>query len=111
MARMSFACLAWGSLWWRPGDLPIEGDWQKDGQVLPLEFARISNSGRITLVITESGSLSPTFWGVMAVPTMKEAVSALAQREEVERLSAIGRVPFDGTHYPFADAIAAWAAG
>ncbi|HOW68396.1 MAG TPA: hypothetical protein P5055_13320 [Candidatus Paceibacterota bacterium] len=50
---MSIAILGWGSLIWNPRDLPITGDWQGDGPVLPIEFTRISDNGRLTLVIDE----------------------------------------------------------
>lgn len=45
------ACLGLGSPIWNPGDL--SSDWMADGPYLPLEFARLSKDGRITLVVHE----------------------------------------------------------
>lgn len=41
----------WGSLIWNPGNLAMTGEWQPDGPMLPVEFARVSTDGRLTLVI------------------------------------------------------------
>ena len=43
-------CLGWGSLIWRPGDLPV-GDWRDDGQEIKVEFVRESTDHRLTLVL------------------------------------------------------------
>jgi len=41
--------LGWGSLIWDPRELKIKNsEWQKDGPNLPIEFARISQDGRLT---------------------------------------------------------------
>ena len=58
------AILGWGSLIWNPKDLNYNEElgWIYDGPTLPIEFARISNDGRLTLVITENGSLNKTFY-------------------------------------------------
>ncbi len=50
---MKIAYLGWGSLIWDPGMLPISGDWKPGGPVLPIEFSRISDNGRLTLVIDD----------------------------------------------------------
>jgi len=106
---MTIACLGWGSLCWNPGRLPIDGEWQQDGPTLPLEFARVSEGGRITLVITDTGALLPVLWVPLAVATLENAVSVLAARESVTSLNSIGRVPACNRAYPFEDAISAWA--
>ena len=40
---MKIAILAWGSLIWQPKELAYNKTfgWQKDGPILPIEFARI----------------------------------------------------------------------
>lgn len=76
------AILGWGSLIWNPRDLPITGDWQGDGPVLPIEFSRISDNGRLTLVIDERhGADVPTRYAVSPRPTLNEAVTDLQRRE------------------------------
>jgi hypothetical protein len=54
---MRIAILGWGSLINEPRDLPITGEWQKDGPMLWIEFSRISKRGAragcLTLVIDE----------------------------------------------------------
>jgi hypothetical protein len=36
---------------WDPRELPIQRQWFEDGPLVPLEFARQSNDGRMTFVI------------------------------------------------------------
>ena len=76
-----FACLGWGSLIWEPGDLPISHEWREDGPKLPLEFARKSTDGRITLVVCMQGTVCPTLWTTLASTTLDEARDSLAKRE------------------------------
>jgi len=45
---MSMIILGWGSLIWDRRGLPITRDWQRGGPVLPIEFSRISDNGRLT---------------------------------------------------------------
>jgi hypothetical protein len=102
-------CLGWGSLCWDPGSLPIDGEWQQDGPDLPLEFARVSQGGKITLVIADSGVWSPVLWIPLAVETLEDAVSALANRERVPSSKSIGRVPASNRTYRYGSAIFEWA--
>ena len=83
MACEIFVCLGWGSLVWSPGDLPISGDWQEDGPSLPIEFARHSSDGRITLVIETNAEPIPVLWTQLQVQSIEDARIALAQREGV----------------------------
>jgi len=86
---MLIVCLGWGSLVWDPRNLPTRGTWFKDGPFLPIEFARESEDGRLTLVIVESplpdSGTQPDFvrslWVPLAVSTVDEAQGALASRE------------------------------
>lgn len=61
---MTIAILAWGSLIWDPKELNYNKylGWVYDGPVLPIEFARISKDGRLTLIITENGTPNKTFY-------------------------------------------------
>lgn len=78
------ACLGWGSLVWDPRELPIQGEWFKDGPILPVEFARQSKDGRLTLVILpseEGGTDVRTLWVPMSLSNIKDARIALSLRE------------------------------
>jgi len=76
-----FACLGWGSLTWEPGDLPISHEWREDGPNLPLEFARKSQDGRMTLVVCRKGTVCPTLWNTLLSASLEQAREALALRE------------------------------
>lgn len=64
MSNMKIAILGWGSLIWQPKELEYNKTfgWNEDGPILPIEFARISIDGRLTLVITENGTFNKTFY-------------------------------------------------
>lgn len=81
MDRTRFACLGWGSLIWEPGDLPIYHEWHEDGPKMPLEFARKSSDGRMTLVVCERGTVCSTLWNTLSSTSLEEARQALANRE------------------------------
>jgi hypothetical protein len=48
---MNIAILGWGSLVWDQRVLPTESEWNSEGPRLPIEFSRVSQDGRLTLVI------------------------------------------------------------
>lgn len=75
------ACLGWGSLIWRPDNLQIRREWFSDGPFLPIEFARKSKDGRLTLVITDKGKLVRTLWALMATDDLTRAKKSLQNRE------------------------------
>ncbi len=76
------ACLGWGSLVWDPRKLPTRGEWFVDGPFLPIEFARQSSDGRVTLVLVpKSFSVVRSLWKPMAVSNLSEARDALGSRE------------------------------
>jgi hypothetical protein len=106
---MTIACLGWGSLIWDPRDLPIKGEWLKDGPNLPLEFARESRDGRMTLVIVDHDAPAPTFWATLNVASLNEAVDVLAVRENVEWNGSIGCWPPVVRKDPHSEAIGEWA--
>ena len=80
---MKIAILGWGSLIWQPKDLKfdIEKCWQSDGPMLPIEFARISKDGRLTLVITPERTEVQILYAISKCETREEAVLDLAVRE------------------------------
>jgi hypothetical protein len=82
---MKIACLGWGSLVWNPGDLPIAGDWRPDGPTLPVEFARQSRDGRMTLVIADGAMPLTVFWSELKARSPDEARNVLGEREGVPR--------------------------
>ena len=78
---MRIAVVGWGSLLWSPRTLPLAGTWASDGPVLPIEFARISADGRLTLIIEEGSEPIVTYHALLSVSGLEEAVEALARRE------------------------------
>ena len=86
---MKIAILGWGSLIWLPKDLKFDTNsgWKENGPVLPIEFARISKDGRLTLVITPNGTDVPTLYAVSSFDSLDLAVLNLAVREGSGRKS------------------------
>lgn len=106
---MTIACLGWGSLIWDPKTLPITGEWHGDGPLLPLEFARESKNGRMTLVIVDHPAPATTLWAALGVASIEDAVQALYEREGAEWIGSIGRWPLDHRPHRFSDRIGSWA--
>ena len=106
------ACPGWGSLVWDSQTLPLAGEWKTDGPALPLEFARQSGNGRMTLVIVDSDHFVPILWSELSVDSLEQAVEALAVREGVPDPRSIGRWPNTiDWRYPFIETISQWATG
>jgi hypothetical protein len=78
---MNIAVIGWGSLIWCPGCLRIKTKWRSDGPRLPIEFARISRDGRLTLVILPGSDEQPTYWALSEFGRPEQAVENLAERE------------------------------
>ena len=88
---MTIAIVAWGSLIWNPDTLHIEGGWRPGGPTLPIEFSRISNNGRLTLVIDErSGVPVPTRYALSTLTSIDAAVRDLQLREDAPTPKGIG---------------------
>lgn len=102
----AIACLGWGSLIWNPDGLPV-GEWQEDGPELPLEFARLSGGGRVTLVVMPNGPRVSVLWTLLNVSSLEHGAAALRVREGT-KLEWIGHWPSDG-HDRYSAGIGAWA--
>ena len=100
---MKIACIAWGSLLWKAGFLPLVSQWHPDGPLLPLEFARVSDvNNELALVLCEGAPLMPTRWAYLDVADIRTARELLRQREKItpERPAWIGSVPSLGLTPP-----------
>lgn len=91
---MKIAILGWGSLIWNPGNLEIDNTngkngWLPDGPMLPIEFARISKDGRLTLVIVPGREEVRTLFAISNFVELDHAILDLACREECPK-SRIG---------------------
>lgn len=102
-------CLGWGSLVWNPGDLPLHSEWNTDGPVLPLEFARKSKDGRMTLVVCDEGTPCTTLWARLAVNDLTEGIEALQKREGTSA-KHVGYWSTSGSsNHPFNETVDIWA--
>jgi hypothetical protein len=112
------ACIGWGSLVWRPETLPLRRGWREGGPALPVEFARQSEDGRMTLVICPGRSRVHTRWAILDVSDIQSAIRALAEREWdraiknprwIEENIGFWERTTDASRGMEAEAIAAWA--
>ena len=81
---MNIGCLGWGSLVWNPDGLPIT-KWKYDGPFLPLEFARQSMDGRLTLVLLNKGNNVPVLYSILRAHDLTTAITLLSTREGCAR--------------------------
>lgn len=91
---MNIAVIGWGSLIWCPGSLRIRSRWRTDGPVLPIEFARISDDGRLTLVIHSGSTPQPTYWALSELTDLEDARENVKEREGCS-LKAVPYFPND----------------
>jgi len=89
---MKIAVLGWGSLIWDQRDLKLNDVWKNNGPLLPVEFARISNDGRLTLVLREGSKSINVLWNLMNLDSLEEARENLKEREGVPNIARIGFV-------------------
>jgi hypothetical protein len=109
---MTIACLGWGSLVWDPRELPVQSKWFEDGPLIPIEFARQSSDGRLTLVIVSSGPSVRSLWSPFTVERIDDAREALRVREGVSKRDfgkSIGIWNCEGAEGPSPAAISEWA--
>ncbi|PWS32627.1 hypothetical protein [Pedobacter paludis] len=79
---MKIAVLGWGSLIWDKRNLSIaDGKWHENGPALPIEFARISSDGRLTLVIKPNWTDVVTLYAISLFDDIDHAVENLRARE------------------------------
>lgn len=83
---MKIAILGWGSLIWNPGKLEInktegQNGWFIDGPILPIEFARVSQDGRLTLVIMSGKEEVKTLYAISKFEELDHVIIDLSIRE------------------------------
>ena len=61
----------------------MDGHWHADGPPLPVEFARQSDNGLITLVVGEGFAPVTTLWSAFNTRDLAEARESLRQRERI----------------------------
>jgi hypothetical protein len=66
---------------WDSRSLSKDGHWRVDGPSLPVEFARQSIDGRITLVIAENTATIRVLWAKLDCGAVYDARRNLAKRE------------------------------
>jgi hypothetical protein len=94
LCDMRIAILVWGSLYWDKRNLETTDEWFYDGPVLPIEFARISNGNRLTLVIKPAFDNVITLYAISAHDTLAAARENLRSREGTENVNNIGFIDF-----------------
>jgi len=95
---MKIAFLGWGSLIWDQRGLQITGSWKNDGPSLPIEFARVSKGGRLTLVLYSDASPVSTLWAHALRTDLQQAIENLAKREDTCK-NNIGFVSIQSNNY------------
>jgi hypothetical protein len=81
--------LGWGSLLWHQCGLQLSSRWHSDGPELPLEFARVSDDARLTLVLHEQSPRQKTYWAVGVLTTLDAVRENLRVREHCRTINPI----------------------
>ena len=91
---VNIVCLAWGSLVWQPGILPLAGPWSTDGPSLPIEFARVGDKGELATVLCPGCPVCPVRWAKLSEPDLVTARKLLRRHEEIppDRVDGVGSV-------------------
>ncbi|MDD5155095.1 MAG: hypothetical protein PHF11_01240 [Candidatus Omnitrophica bacterium] len=106
---MKIACLGWGSLVWNPQDLPVRIPWFNDGPLLPIEFARLSQGERITLVLVADMPCVRSLWALMSITDLDQAKKELARRERTDIANIGSWPPNSNARHEFDKVIGEWA--
>ena len=98
---------------WKPGILPVEARWRRDGPDLPIDMARESEGGEQATVLCSTAPVTRVMWSLMHGDSMACARELLRQREKIPSSQpwSVGSVA-QGTldpQLPHARSIAAWA--
>lgn len=80
---MKIACLAWGSLVWKPGALPVCSLWHTDGPALPVELCRVGDGGELATAICMNAPAVASLWALLDTPSLEDACQALREREQI----------------------------
>lgn len=91
---MDIGILGWGSLIWDQRTLQAIDGWRLDGPPLAIEFARISNDGRLTLVIKPHFDLVTVLWTKSLNKDLEHTIQSLMNREGTTSKSDIGFLNF-----------------
>jgi len=78
---MNIAVIGWGSIIWSTRVLRVRTRWNIDGPFLPVEFARISNDGRLTLVLCPGNEGQRTYWAMSEFENLDLAMRFSCVRE------------------------------
>jgi hypothetical protein len=108
--RMIIACLGWGSLVWYPDGLPIRRGWFNDGPMINVEYARQSDNGRITLVLSEGAAPVRSLWAIMECDDLSTAKDALRMREGMRTAEKIGAMKAGEAEPALINGCSAWLA-
>jgi hypothetical protein len=93
---MNIACIAWGSLLWKPQPLKLASGWHPGGPRLPLEFVRQSDDyPELALALYEGARAMPTYWAWLATKDLAKARAMLEAREEIrpDYPECVGSIP------------------
>jgi hypothetical protein len=93
---MNIAIIGWGSLLWDRRELPLASRWRPDRPELPIEFARISKNGHVTLVIRLGQRSIRAYWALVDAPSLEQARRHLQRREDARRERDIHSVDRNG---------------
>jgi hypothetical protein len=93
---MNIACIAWGSLLWKPHPLRLASGWHPGGPRLPIEFVRQSDDDpELALALHEDAKPMPTYWAWLATGSLDVARAMLGAREQIrpEYPACVGSIP------------------
>jgi hypothetical protein len=81
---MNIACIAWGSLLWKPQPLKLASGWHPDGPRLPIEFVRQSDDDpELALALCEGAKPVPTYWAWLATSSLDAPRQMFPRREQI----------------------------